>query len=290
MPNSGEHGIVFVTVRSLSSSAGKASGTLPGKPEVSSITSLMHHWNSGGSVSNEDRLETVVDPIDVFRAQWGTYQKVIRENYMFHREISAAYRTMIDTLPGPLKVLDLGCGDACQICDILPPGRVTEYSGCDLSRQALDIARKNLAPFGNRVRLLCDDMLAVLKAAPDNHFDVACSSYALHHLSFEQKKTFFIECRRTLRDKGVFILADIMREEDETPADYYDRYIGRMVTEWVTLTESEQSSVQEHIRSCDYPESPSVLQSMAHEADFHRCQQLEKRTWHQAWCYGCVDG
>lgn len=245
----------------------------------------MHHRHSCGGIKKEDRFRTAVDPIEVFRERWGIYQTVIREDYMFHREISAAVGKLLDAVAVPLRFLDLGCGDACQIGKILKPGDVVEYRGCDLSAQALDVARENLLPFGNSVQLLCMDMLAVLKAAPANHFDAAYSCFALHHLPFLQKKMFFTECRRVLRDGGVFILADIMREEDESPAAYFERYIETMERDWLKLTETEQAGIQEHIRSCDYPEPPSVLESMALEAGFRGSRRLEKRTWHQAWCY-----
>ncbi len=245
----------------------------------------MHHRYSGETVKQVGLFDKAVDPIEVFREQWGTYQTVVRENYMFHREISYAFRKMLDTLQGPFKVLDLGCGDACQVGEILNPDMVAEYLGCDLSDQALDIARHNLAPFRKRFELHCKDMLSMLKKSPDRHFDVVYSCYALHHLPFEQKQVFFIECCRVMSEKGVFILADIMREEGESTERYYDRYITRMKKDWLELTDNELASIQGHIECCDYPETSSVLRSLAFNAGMKNSRRLEKCTWHQAWCY-----
>jgi SAM-dependent methyltransferase len=103
------------------------------------------------------------DPIYIFRKTWATYQKVISNNLMFHREITTAVRKLLESRQGPLNVLDLGCGDAAHISKILNPDQVAEYCGCDLSPYALDVARNNLEAFGISVHLLCRDMVAVLR-------------------------------------------------------------------------------------------------------------------------------
>ena len=227
----------------------------------------------------------ITDPIYVFRRTWGTYQKVISNNLMFHREISEAIRNMLSSNPGPLKVLDLGCGDAAHAVKLFRPGQVGEYVGCDLSPYALDIASINLEPLGTPVNLLCRDMLAVLRDAPENHFDVVYSSYALHHLPVEGKQAFFTECRRVLRKNGCLVLVDVMQEEGQSRSDYLESYNGAEVASWKALTPQEQEQVQEHIRNCDFPETPSDLAVMSRNAGFTDSRRLEKQTWHEAWCY-----
>jgi SAM-dependent methyltransferase len=225
------------------------------------------------------------DPIYIFRKTWGTYQKVIGHNLMFHREITAAVRRLFKAHPGPLNVIDLGCGDAAHIGKILNPGQVAEYCGCDLSPYALDVARNNLEPFGVRVNLLCRDMIDVLKEAPANHFDLVYSGYALHHLPVEAKQVFFTECHRVLRENGCVILVDVMREEGQALPEYLDDYNSAVATQWEALTRAERNEVQEHIRNCDFPETPSLLQSLAENAGLKKNRKLEKRTWHEVWCY-----
>jgi ubiquinone/menaquinone biosynthesis C-methylase UbiE len=225
------------------------------------------------------------DPIYIFRKTWATYQKVISNNLMFHREILTAVSKLLESRQEPLNILDLGCGDSTHIGKILNPGQVAEYCGCDLSPYALDVARKNLEPFGARVNLLCRDMIAVLREAPENHFDVVYSGYALHHLSIEEKQTFFTECRRTLRENGYVILVDVMLEEGQTRPAYLDSYNGAVATLWEALTHHERDQVQEHIRNCDFPETPTVMQMLASNAGLTSSRRLEKHTSHEAWCY-----
>ena len=224
------------------------------------------------------------DPIYIFRKTWGTYQKVISNNLMFHREITSAVKKLLKSNPGPLNVLDLGCGDAAHISKILDPGQIAEYCGCDLSPYALDVARNNLDALGIRVNMLCRDMVAVLKEAPENHFDVVYSGYALHHLTTEEKQTFFTECRRTLRENGCVILVDVMLEEQQTRPAYLDSYNEMVATRWEALTPHERDQVQEHIRNCDFPETPTVVRMLASNAGLKTCLRLEKQTWHEAWC------
>ncbi|MEI8032668.1 MAG: class I SAM-dependent methyltransferase [Chlorobiaceae bacterium] len=225
------------------------------------------------------------DPIYIFRKTWGTYQKVIKSNLMFHQETSDAVRNLLDNRSGPLNVIDLGCGDAAHIGKILRPGQVGQYLGCDLSPYALDVAKINLEPFGIAVKLLCRDMNAVLRTAPENHFDLVFSGYALHHLTIEAKQAFFTECCRVLRQNGCVILVDVMRQEGSTRPEYLDGYNGAVASEWVALTECEREEVQEHIRNCDFPETPGDLQALAEKAGLKNCRRLEKQTWHEAWCY-----
>jgi ubiquinone/menaquinone biosynthesis C-methylase UbiE len=225
------------------------------------------------------------DPITIFRKTWGTYQKVISNNFMYHREITAAVAALLKTRPGPLSLLDLGCGDASHISKILKPCQLAEYCGCDLSPYALDVARTSLEPFGIPVAMICRDMLAVLREAPASHFDIVYSSYALHHLNTDEKQTFFTEGRRVLRDTGCIILVDVMRNEGQERPDYLDNYNGTVRTEWDSLTHHERDQVQKHIKNCDFPESPSTLRKLARNAGFKNIRRLEKRTWHEAWCF-----
>lgn len=225
------------------------------------------------------------DPISIFRKTWATYQKVISHNLMFHREISAAVSQLFAARHEPLRMIDLGCGDASHIAKLLKPGQLAEYCGCDLSQFALDEARKTLEPFGAAINLCCTDMLAMLKQAPATHYDIVYSSYALHHLPVEGKQNFFTECRRILRGNGLVILIDVMRDEGQSRPEYLYSYNKTVRMQWEALSPDERNQVQEHIRNCDFPEPASALEELARKAGFSNCQRLEKQTWHEAWRY-----
>lgn len=225
------------------------------------------------------------DPIQLFRETWQTYRKVMRDNYMFHHEISRAISGKIDSLGKGLNVLDLGCGDAAQISEILDPDRIEGYTGCDLSPLALELAGSALSVLDCTVELIERDMLCVLEEVPPGRYNLLFSSLALHHLSPDGKRAFFGHCRRILPDEGCLILSDIMREEDETRPEYLEHYLAAVKNEWVDVSGEEYVRIEDHIRSCDFPEKASTLRQMASEAGFGSASRLEKRTWHQAWCY-----
>jgi hypothetical protein len=81
------------------------------------------------------------------------------------------------------------------------------------------------------------------------------------------------------------ILVDVMREEGQARPEYLDDYNEAVATQWDALTKAERDEVQEHIRNCDFPETPSLMQSLAQNAGLKNCRKLEKRTWHEVWCY-----
>ena len=49
----------------------------------------------------------------LFTQNWNTYQKVVRSNYMLHKEFSALTFKYLElqSRVSPLSMLDLGCGD-----------------------------------------------------------------------------------------------------------------------------------------------------------------------------------
>jgi hypothetical protein len=78
---------------------------------------------------------------------------------------------------------------------------------------------------------------------------------------------------------------DVMLEEGEARPAYLDSYNGMVATRWKALTPHEREQVQEHIRNCDFPETPTLFQELAHNAGLTTSRRLEKYTWHEAWCY-----
>ena len=48
-------------------------------------------------------------------------------------------------IPRPFAFVDIACGDASQMREVLPGTRYRHYQGIDLSTPALELATKNLA-------------------------------------------------------------------------------------------------------------------------------------------------
>lgn len=226
-----------------------------------------------------------IDPIELFRSNWATYQKIVEQNYMCHRELFSACKPILQALDSPLQILDLGSGDASLVKNLLSDCPIQLYSGCDLSENALELAKINLSNLNATIELNCIDMLSQLNRLESGSFDVIFSSFAIHHLFEEDKSLLFKECHRVLKSPGYFILIDVMRNEDEERQIYIDKYLDAVDKHWAVLTKAEFQQISDHVRGNDFPDTANGYEQLAVQSGFASQQQLATFTWHQAWAY-----
>ena len=226
------------------------------------------------------------NPIEIFQDGWSIYKKVLDNNYMFHREIYGGLRSFIEQRywQRSITVLELGCGDASQTAAALTDCQVSLYQGCDLSEVALQHAAQNLAALQCEVRLACADMLDTLANGP-GEFDIVFSSFALHHLNLDEKRRFFSLSHGALKDDGVLLLVDVMREEHEDRTTYLQAYLDYAAEHWQALSKAEFLAVRSHIEENDFPETAATYAAIAQDTGFSRGQQLNQHTWHRTWCF-----
>lgn len=211
---------------------------------------------------------------------WDTYAKVVAANYMFHREIGEAIQAALDArFDGrPVSVIDLGCGDAATFAPLLEGRPLKSYRGADLSEAALALAKENLSRLGCPVELDHTDMMSELEEAPPA--DVINVSFALHHLTTEQKAEFLRLASKKLAPGGVLLLTDVMREEGQSLADYLSTYTGWLRGTMVTLSGSEKDAICDHILNNDLPETASVLRAQATDAGLLPLAMTSPQKWH----------
>jgi SAM-dependent methyltransferase len=217
---------------------------------------------------------------------WQTYRKVVAANYMHHMEIKADIeRVLRAQFAGrPFSFLDLGCGDAATLAPLLASMAVQRYKGVDLSETALALAAENLQALSCPVDLACRDMMATLEA-DTGLYDVVYTSFALHHLSTEQKAAFFRCVARRLEKDGLLLLTDIVREENESLPIYLRRYCDWLRSDWSALGAEEKTSACEHILNNDWPETLSVLQLLAQAAGLGDAVAVARYGWHRVLCF-----
>jgi ubiquinone/menaquinone biosynthesis C-methylase UbiE len=135
--------------------------------------------------------------------------------------------------------------------------------GVDLSESALDRARQRLSSWADRRELRQGDLAETLAEMPDATFDLVIASYSLHHLSESAKRLILLQIGRVLVADGIFIWADVMRDEGESRDQTMDRLEEHVRGQWMALTGEQRDRVVEHVRSSDFPESRSWMADAA---------------------------
>ncbi|HBK63680.1 MAG TPA: ubiquinone biosynthesis protein UbiE [Cyanobacteria bacterium UBA11166] len=193
---------------------------------------------------------------------------------MGHREVyGVLHDLMISYFDKEFQMLELGCGDASFTAPALLNTTITSYKGIDLSEVALEIARSNMEVIQCEKTFINGDiyeLIPQLVKSKEYRFDAIFTSFALHHLTLEKKDDIIGQLRHLLKDRGIFILIDVMRPEEESREAYVRRYIENISRDWKTLTPQEFTDVAEHISSKDLPETRSIFYEIAQKYQFSR--------------------
>ncbi|MBE9040724.1 methyltransferase domain-containing protein [Oscillatoriales cyanobacterium LEGE 11467] len=197
---------------------------------------------------------------------------------MGHRELYDVLQVFLaDRFSQPFTFLDLGCGDATFSVRALANTPISLYQGIDLSAAALEIARQNVAVLSCPARFIEGNFFTVvpeLISNRDDGFDVILASFALHHLSYEQKEQTIARLHELLNPDGVFLLADVVRPQEETRENYLHRYLGNVRRDWQAVSAEEYASIEEHLLSKDFPETEATLTTFASQNGFSKVENL----------------
>lgn len=127
------------------------------------------------------------------------------------------------------KVLDLGCGDGLYVHELLKTHDSIEAILVDASPEMLDAAKKRLTGFKNVrfVQASFQDLLAsdVLK----EKFHFVLSSFAIHHLTMDEKETLFAYIYSLLNTGGFFVNIDVVL----SPTEKIEEWYLRLWREWI---------------------------------------------------------
>ncbi|HWI21437.1 MAG TPA: class I SAM-dependent methyltransferase [Baekduia sp.] len=116
--------------------------------------------------------------------------------------------------PGPLRVLDLGCGDG-RLLDLVLQHRPGSHGmAVDVSLPMLERARARFAET-DRIEVVEHDLARSLPTTW-GRFDAVVSSFAIHHLEDDRKRELYREVRGVLEDGGAF--CNLEHVSSATPA------------------------------------------------------------------------
>ncbi len=211
-----------------------------------------------------------------FNDQWQLYQKVLKNNYMGHKEIyGVLHNFLIHNFQKPFSLIDLGCGDASFTTQALLNTPISSYKGIDLSEVALVIARGNLELIPCEKTFIEGDISTAVNQLVNKQaysFDAVMTSFALHHLSLKEKDSVISHIFHLLKPSGILIIIDAIRLEEEERETYLKRYLSYVRKDWSLISSQEYSMIENHMSTCDFPETQNTLSEIARKHNFNRVE------------------
>lgn len=203
-----------------------------------------------------------------FNDEWKLYQKILENNYMKHQNIyTMLHRFIVDYWQQkPLRILDMGCGDASFMARALLNTNVSFYYGLDISETAILIAQENMKLVPCNQKFIQGDFcqgISLLSKQPEDKFDLIITSFAFHHLTLEKKDFVLSQLKQLLSSEGVFIMIDLICQKNESRETYIERYLQTVKKEWLQLSFEELNLISNHMLNSDYPETKETIESLA---------------------------
>ena len=162
----------------------------------------------------EDRSSSTRHFFNTIAEDWDKFSREILGGF----DLPAAIRAR---MPRCRTAADLGCGTGAVPAAM--PQMADTVIGVDGSPRMLELARRRLAEYGERISLRIGD-LAHLPLA-DGEADFVSLNLVLHHLADPQEA--LREVRRIISLGGTLVLTDFDRHEDERMrSEYGDRRLG----------------------------------------------------------------
>ena len=120
---------------------------------------------------------------------------------------------------GKLKVLDLGIGTGALSELILKSFPNAYITGFDISEKMLEVCRKKLAAFKDRLDFIPGDFLTDDFGA---NYDLVVSGLAVHHIDDEGKRALFKRIFKSLNKGGTLLIRDCVTGATPDLTDKYE--------------------------------------------------------------------
>jgi len=151
--------------------------------------------------------------------------------------LNSFYRYFLGNNPPskrPVKVLDLGCGNAALTMELLKEDKKINATLVDGSLEMLENARENLSDYPNMnfMHKTFQELLENGSQDDDilpNDFDFVVSSLAIHHLHTEEKKSLFQYLYDHLESGGFFLNIETVK----APTDELESWYRVLWSEWI---------------------------------------------------------
>jgi cyclopropane fatty-acyl-phospholipid synthase-like methyltransferase len=210
---------------------------------------------------------------ELFAKGLATYQKVVRHNYMAHREVyGLLHDVLVSEAPKQFVFLDIACGTATGSARALQGTNVTGYIGIDISRPSLEGARAELNTLACPIDLRCQNFVEAVNAW-DEPVHVIWVGQSLHHLLRREKQDFIRRVHAILPPEGLFLIWESTCLEGEDREGWMERF-RQMRPRWPMMTDDEFAAFDSHHRASDYPETAATWVAMGRDVGFNRVDEL----------------
>lgn len=217
-----------------------------------------------------------------FFAHWNIYHKVMQHNYMSHRQVYGILQLFLikHFSNKPFSLLDLGCGDAEYMRGALAGTRVRTYTGVDISKVALALAKNNMRRLPCRKQFIGGDFFREIRRR--RPADVIWMGITFHHLRLKQKAEFLKQCKKICAPNGRLIVYEPTLREGKDRNDFLERWWRFVSKHWQALTARELLLIKKHIMEDDFPEKIFHLRASCAPGGFYSCApSLYRPFWRQ---------
>ena len=211
---------------------------------------------------------------ELFAKGLAAYQKVVRLNYMAHKEVYGLLRRLLVTdAPDRFIFLDLACGTATGSAEALRGTGVGRYVGIDISKPSLEIAQEALTVLNCPVELRRQDFVEAVSTW-NEPVDVVWIGQSLHHLpTHSEKREFIRRVHALLPSHGLFLIWEPTCFDGEDREGWLARF-RQLRPEWSGMTDEEFSAFDSHNTASDFAETAATWMAIGREAGFEHVDQL----------------
>ncbi len=149
-------------------------------------------------------------------------EKMMHQDYdTISKKVIPNYKGLMKLLamqikPSDKKILELGIGTGNLAKEIIKKNPNIVYTGIDIKKEYLDIAKQKLK---KSIQFIEGD---ILKKEFIKRSDVIISSLVIHHFSNKELKFLFNKIKTSLKNKGRFIVLEIIRGKDKNEAEKFE--------------------------------------------------------------------
>ncbi|MTH99696.1 class I SAM-dependent methyltransferase [Roseibium sp. RKSG952] len=194
----------------------------------------------------------------LFEKEFGVYKHLVEMNGLNFQEVADLIRATCQTELKPgFTFIDLACGDSALMSQGLSTTSIAQYSGVDVSADALRLASHNLMDVPFKSTLEQQDMLDAL-AGMRGEADMIWCGLSVHHLGTDRKLEFMELARKALVPGGLLMIYEPVLDEDCSLPDFNARLLPILQARWAALEEGEFNYIWQHILDCDLPETAAM--------------------------------